>query len=461
LDSLPLIQEAFALRKEKPMSENPLHVLLVEDNPGDVRLFKEYLKKSPHPDDFQLDCDASINDCLKRLDRHPMDLILLDLTLPDGAGLDTLKQVHDKKPEIPIIILTGNQDKALAIESLKKGAQDYLNKNQMDGDLLIRSIRYSVERFQLFKKIEEERQRYELVATGSNDGIWDWDLVANQIYYSPRWKMILGYEEDEITATPEEWLKRVHREDILQMSGDLAEHLARKTPHFANEHRLKHKDGSYRWVLSRGIAVFNSQNKPIRMAGSFTDITLHKQLEESLEQQAYYDPLTQIPNRLLFRENLKRAFAHSQRNPQYLFAVLFLDVDRFKYVNDRFGHETGDQLLVEFALRLQTCLRPSDFLARVGGDEFNVLLDNLTDPSEAVSIAERILESLEKPFTLSGTETFISSSIGIVYSNWDCATIDNLVKAADQAMYRAKQAGKGRYEIYQHSDPGMNPAAEL
>ncbi len=454
MDSLPPFQEALAARKEEIMTAKPLHLLLVEDNPGDVRLFKEYLKPF-NPGSFHLDCDSSVSACLKRLDHDPMDLILLDLSLPDGQGLDTLQQVHRVKPEIPIIILTGNQDASLAIESLQNGAQDYLIKNQMDSDLLIRSIRYSVERFQLFKKIEEERQRYELVATGSNDGIWDWDLVANQIYYSPRWKMMVGCEGNEITTTPEEWLKRVHPEDILQMSGELAEHLARKTPHFANEHRLKHKDGTYRWVLSRGIAVFNSKNKPIRMAGSFTDITRHKQLEKSLEQQAYYDPLTKMPNRVLFKENLTRAFSHFRRDPQYLFAVLYLDVDRFKYINDRFGHEMGDRVLAEFALRLKSCLRPSDFMARVGGDEFNILLDNLTDTYEAVAIVERILNNFETPFSFSGIEIVISASIGVAYSNWDFSSLENLVKAADQAMYQAKQAGKARYEIYQHLDPGV------
>jgi diguanylate cyclase (GGDEF)-like protein/PAS domain S-box-containing protein len=437
------------------MSENPLHLLLVEDNPGDVRLFKEYLKRSPHPEDFQLDCDSSVKDCLKRLNHDPMDLVLLDLSLPDGAGLDTLQRVHHEKPEIPIIILTGNQDSSLAIESLQNGAQDYLIKNQMDSDLLVRSIRYSMERFQLFKKIEEERQRYELVATGSNDGLWDWDLVSNQIYYSSRWKMMFGYEEDEITSTPEEWLQRVHPEDILQMTGELAEHLAQKTPHFSNEHRLKHKDGTYRWVLSRGIAVFNSRHKPIRMAGSFTDITLHKQLEQNLEQQAYYDPLTKMPNRLLFKDNLKRAFARSQRNPQYLFAVLYLDVDRFKTINDSFGHEAGDQLLAEFAARLKACLRPSDFLARVGGDEFNILLDNLADAGEAVAIVDRILTNFETPFSFSGTEIHISTSIGIAFSNWEFPSLEDLVKAADKAMYRAKQEGKARYEIYRYSGSEM------
>jgi diguanylate cyclase (GGDEF)-like protein/PAS domain S-box-containing protein len=430
------------------MSENPLRLLLVEDNPGDVRLFKEYLKRSPHPEDFQLDCDSSVKDCLKRLHRDPMDLVLLDLSLPDGTGLDTLQRIHNEKPEVPIIILTGNQDSSLALESLQNGAQDYLIKNQMDSDLLVRSIRYSVERFHLFKKIEEERQRYELVAMGSNDGLWDWDLVENQIYYSSRWKTMLGYEEEEITSTPEEWLKRVHPEDILPMTGELAEHLAQKTPHFTNEHRLRHKDGTYRWVLSRGIAVFDSRHKPIRMAGSFTDITRHKQLEQSLEKQAYYDPLTKMPNRLLFKDSLKRAFAHSQRNPQYLFAVLYLDVDRFKSINDRLGHEVGDQLLAEFALRLKNCLRPSDFLARVGGDEFNVLLDDLTDTNEAVVVVNRILNHFETPFVFSGTEMVVSTSIGVAFSYGEFSSLEDLVKAADQAMYRAKQSGKARYEVF-------------
>ncbi len=433
------------------MPPKPLNLLLVEDNPGDVRLFKEYLRSSSGA--FHLDFDSSVNDCLKRLDHDPMDLILLDLTLPDGTGLDTLKQVHHAKPEIPIIILTGNQDTAMAIESLKNGAQDYLVKNQVDSTLLNRSIRYAVERFQLFKKIEEERQRYELVAMGSNDGVWDWDLVTNQVYYSSRWKWLLGYQDNEITTTPEEWLKRIHPEDMIRVTGELAEHLANKSPLFVSEHRLSHKDGTYRWFLSRGQAVFGHKNRPIRIAGSFTDITQHKQLEQDLAKQAYYDPLTRMPNRLLFTENLKRAFAHLQRDDHYLFAVLYLDLDGFKYINDHFGHLAGDTLLAEFAHRLQTCLRPSDFLSRVGGDEFNVLLDDLTDPGEAVIIAERILKSLETPFKFSGTQTLITTSIGIAYSNQECLLYEDLVKAADNAMYQAKQAGKARYKIYQVNQP--------
>jgi diguanylate cyclase (GGDEF)-like protein/PAS domain S-box-containing protein len=344
--------------------------------------------------------------------------------------------------------LTGNQDAALAIESLKNGAQDYLIKNQVDSDLLARSIRYAVERFQLFKKIEEERQRYELVATGSHDGLWDWDLVTNQIYYSPRWKIMFGYQDKEIASVPEEWLKRIHPEDIIRVTGELAEHLAKKSPFFVSEHRLNHKDGTYRWVLSRGIAVFTADNKPIRIAGSFTDITRHKELEQDLAQQAYYDPLTRMPNRQLFTENLKRAFAHLQRDSHYLFAVLFLDVDRFKYINDRFGHQAGDTLLAEFARRLKTCLRPSDFLARVGGDEFTVLAQDLAQAEDAERVAGKILASFALPFQLSTRDSMIAASLGISIFPDHGEDPITLLRHADLAMYSAKRAGGGTFRMF-------------
>ncbi len=432
------------------MVEKTINLLLVEDNPGDVRLFKEFLKSSGDGA-FHMEHVSSLASGLNRLHHNHLDLILLDLALPDGTGLQTLQDVHHASPQIPIIILTGSQDETLAMESLQNGAQDYLIKGQVNGDLLVRAVRYALERFTLFQKVREEQQRYELAAIGSNDGLWDWNLTTDRMYFSTRWKLMLGYPPEAVGETPDEWLKRVHPDDLTRVQHDLTEHLARKTPHFANEHRLQHKDEGYRWVLSRGIAVFNPAGKAVRMAGSFTDITDYKHLEQSLAQQAYYDPLTRLPNRVLFMENLKRSFAHAQRNSNYLYAVLFLDMDRFKFINDSFGHLSGDRLLVEFATRLRVCVRPNDLVARIGGDEFNILLEDLKDPAEAITVAERILKEFQDPFIINETEILLSASIGVAFSSNGCPSPEELLKAADNAMYRAKALGKARYEIYDTS----------
>ncbi|HJT24364.1 MAG TPA: EAL domain-containing protein [bacterium] len=427
--------------------EHPLHLLVVEDNPGDVRLLEETLRSAGEAS-VEVEHSDSLSDCIHHLRDKPADVVLLDLGLPDGNGLQSLKEVHEAAPQTPIVILTGNRDDRLAVESLKRGAQDYLIKGEVTGGLLLRSVRYAMERFHLFQKLQEERERYELVAVGSNDGLWEWNLADGKMYLSLRWKLMLGHNDSEIGDHPDEWFNRIHPQDLPNVKRDLDRHLKRETPHFASEHRLEHKNKDYRWVLSRGMAVFDALGRPVRMAGSFTDITDHKKLEENLDHQAHYDPLTRLPNRVLFMEALERSFARFQRDPTCLFAVLFMDMDRFKFINDSLGHVAGDRLLAEFALRLKSCVRPSDLVARMGGDEFTVLLDDLKNPEEATSIAERVLAEMRVPFLGGATEAAGSVSIGVAFSNCGALSAEELLKNADSAMYRAKDLGKARYEVF-------------
>jgi diguanylate cyclase (GGDEF)-like protein len=205
------------------------------------------------------------------------------------------------------------------------------------------------------------------------------------------------------------------------------------------------------------LAIFDARRKPIRIAGSFTDITRHRNLEQQLALRAFYDPLTGLPNRAFFMESLTRAFARYERHPQALFAVFFLDLDGLKAINDRMGHRFGDQLLIEFAQRLRSCIRPQDVAARMGGDEFTVLLEDLDDPSEAMEVAARILGELQRPFALEGREAPTIASIGIAFSDCGKSGPDGLLQAADSAMYRAKVQGKGRYEVYRN---GTEPEKE-
>ena len=427
--------------------DRPLRLLLVEDNPGDARLLKEFLRRSGQRS-IQLENSNSLSDCLSQLKRNPADLVLLDLSLPDGDGLQSLKQVRDAVPQVPVVIVTGNRDEGLAVESLKRGAQDYLVKGEITGELLVRSVRYALERFRLLQRLGRERARYELVAMGSHDGLWEWNLARGRVYFSPHWKSLVGCEDAEIGDNPEEWFKRIHPEDRPRVEADLDEHLRRKSPYFVNEHRLEHKNRTYRWVLSRGKALFDAKGKPVRMAGSFTDITDHKSLEERLDHQAHHDYLTGLPNRSLFMESLERSFARLGRDPDRLFAVLFMDMDRFKFINDSLGHLAGDRMLAELAMRLRACVRPSDLVARLGGDEFTVLLDDLREPSEATSVAERILEATREPAAAAGGRALGTVSIGIAFSNCGAASAEELLRDADRAMYRAKTLGKGRYEVF-------------
>lgn len=296
--------------------------------------------------------------------------------------------------------------------------------------------------------LRESQERYALAVQGANDGLWDWNLRTNEIYFSPRWKEMLGYTDSEIGNSSEEWFNRVHPEELQWLQAQLTAHLEGLTLHFEIEHRMLHKDGTYRWILSRGLAVRDQNKKACRMAGSQTDITERKRAEEQLLHDALHDGLTGLSNRALFLDRLGQAIEWSKRQPGHQFAVLFLDLDRFKVVNDSLGHVVGDQLLVAIARRLQPCLRAGDTFARLGGDEFTILMEDIKDISDATRLAEQIHHELESPFDLNGQEVFTTASIGIALSDVGCDLPEDLLRNADTAMYRAKALGRARHEIF-------------
>ncbi|PQV63056.1 PAS domain S-box-containing protein/diguanylate cyclase (GGDEF) domain-containing protein [Abditibacterium utsteinense] len=294
----------------------------------------------------------------------------------------------------------------------------------------------------------ESEQRYALAAQGANDGLWDWDLESGQVYYSPRWKMMLGYAPDAIQSEPEAWLGRVHADDIEHLRVALAQHLNGETPHFECEYRIVCASGEVRWMLCRALAVMGENGKAHRIAGSQTDITERKVAEAQLSRDAFYDKLTGLPNRALFLDRLNRTLTRARRNEEYTFAVLFLDIDRFKKINDSLGHLPGDQLLIDAAARFENCLRPGDTVARLGGDEFALLVDDIHHPHDVTIVAGRIQKELERPFILGGKEVFVTVSIGIAPFQGADEAADDLLRNADAAMYRAKGLGRARHEIF-------------
>jgi diguanylate cyclase (GGDEF)-like protein/PAS domain S-box-containing protein len=309
------------------------------------------------------------------------------------------------------------------------------------------------ERKRAEEALRESEERYALAAKGANDGLWDWDLRSNKIYLSFRWKAMLGYDEREISASPEEWFSRVHPDDRAEVEARTAAHLSGRSPHFEGEYRIRHKDGMYRWMLNRGLAIRDRDGHAYRMAGSQTDITSRKSAEEQLVYNAFHDALTGLPNRALFMDRLQHVITVSTRRANELYAVLFLDMDRFKIINDSLGHTAGDQLLVIMGQKLSECLRPGDTVARLGGDEFAVLLDNISELKDAVDVAERIHQKLSEPIQIKGHGVFTSASIGIAMGSERYERPEHVLRDADIAMYQAKARGSARYEIF---DPKMH-----
>jgi len=295
--------------------------------------------------------------------------------------------------------------------------------------------------------LKRSEERYALAAAGANDGLWDWNLEHDTIYFSPRWNAMLGLPADAEPFRVEHWFGRVHPDDLAALRAALDAHLAGQTTHFQHEHRIAHEDGTYRAILCRGVAVRAENGRALRVVGSQTDVTERTAVLEQLRHAALHDTLTDLPNRALFMELLGQVLDRSRRHRDHLFAVLFLDIDRFKVVNDSLGHQVGDDLLVAISRRIESCLRSGDAIARLGGDEFTILLNDLSEPSRASLIAQRIHDVLQRPFAPAGHEIYVTASIGIALSVAGYTSPDQIVRDADTAMYRAKTLGKARHDL--------------
>ena len=305
--------------------------------------------------------------------------------------------------------------------------------------------------------LRESEFRWKFAIDGSGDGLWDWDITNSTVFFSKVWKSMLGHTEEEIGNKLDEWVKRIHPEDKEATMAAIQACLDNKIPLYASEYRMLCKNGNYKWILSRGMVVIRSEdNLPLRMIGTHTDITERKQMEHQVRQLAFYDPLTRLPNRRLFKDRLGQAIANCTRTGLYG-GVLYLDLDKFKPLNDTYGHPAGDLLLIEVAHRLQRCLRETDTVARFGGDEFVVMLNGLHSDkdlsmAQAHNVAEKIRVTLSEPYLINltpdqKTDTFVehhcTASIGgTLFLNGPADSQDNILQRADAAMYQAKEGGR-------------------
>lgn len=315
------------------------------------------------------------------------------------------------------------------------------------------------------KALAESEFRWKFATEGSGDGFWDWDITNNKVFFSSNWKKMLGYSDEEISNSLDEWERLVHPEDWEDTMAKVKQHLEGKTPTYNSEHRLLCKDGKYKWILDRGLVVSRDEHgKPLRAIGTHTDITERKHMEELIRQQALYDSLTKLPNRRLLVDRLTLAMSVSKRTG-YHGAVLFLDLDNFKPLNDTHGHEAGDLLLIEVANRLKHCVRESDTVARMGGDEFVVVLAQLDkninkSRQQAAKLAEKIRAELAKPYLIEideeskniTVEHHCTASIGFVLFLDEQTNINDILRNADDAMYQAKNAGRDSVRFYNENN---------
>jgi diguanylate cyclase (GGDEF)-like protein/PAS domain S-box-containing protein len=422
-------------------------VLLVDDEAANRDMLSRRLERRG----YSVGTAASGAEALEAIEREPWAAVLLDVQMPGMSGLEVLQKVRERwtAAELPVLMVTAKDGSETIVAALDLGANDYVTK-PVDFPVTVARLRTHIARKDAEDRLRASEERYALAARGANDGLWDWDIAAGQLHLSARWKGIVGCDEAEIDTAPHEWFDRVHAEDLPRLRHDLDAHLRSRTPHFENEHRLRHASGTFRWVVARGIAVRDRHNTPVRMAGSLSDITANKVV----------DPLTGLPNRMLLHDRLEHVLSPSEASGLGPCAVLLLDLDGYQLVADGHGQGHADELLRAVALRLESSLRltdavarPADIaavhtLARLGGDEFVLVLHQVCDAVDATRVAERLQRALVRPFVIHDVEIFISASIGIALGR-PGATPDDLLRDADTAMTKARAHGRGRIEVFE------------
>jgi len=427
-------------------------LLIVDDNEAN----RDVLSRRLAMNGYGVTVAASGVEALACVAAAPYDLVLLDVEMPSMSGFDVLGRIREtcSSTQLPVIMVTARTDGADIVEAFRLGANDYVTK-PIDFPVALARIGTHLAHKHAVEDLHDSEERYALAMQGANDGLWDWNLITNEVHWSVRWKAMLGYDDSAIGTSPDEWFTRVHRDDLDRVDEALQAHLTGGTGYYESEHRILHRNGTFRWVLCRGAAIRNAEGAATRLAGSLTDITDAK----------VSDTLTGLPNRLPFVDLIERAIKRTERHRDYVFALLVLGLDQFRMVGDSLGPLTADRLLVAVANRLQSSLNSPDAamaeatsvtLARIAGDEFTVLVDDIADVVEAVAVAERLRRALEKPFEIEGHQLFTSATVGIAISTTGYRCPEEILRDATTALHRAQVETATSCELF---DPAMRDRA--
>lgn len=426
-------------------------VLIVDDE----RINREVLRGILTRNGYRTQLAADGNEALKLIRAETPNLVLLDVVMEPLSGFDVLREIRKthRDTELPVVMVTAESDRQTIIDAFRAGANDYLTK-PLDPEMTLTRVSLHLRLRQAQAELELSQERYLMAAEGSRIGLWDWDVASGGLFLSSRWKQMLGLDDAGFEEDISQWLDRIHPADrhlLLELLHVMPPGQQRR---FECELRMMHQDENFRWMQCAGVVQADAEGRPRRLAGSLADITEGK----------VRDVLTGLPNRLLFEERVDHALRRARRH-EGLSAVLFLDLDKFKLVNDSLGHDAGDLLLCSVARRIENCLNCSDAVvpccaaccaARHGGDEFTILLENVRSREVAERLAQQIITALSEPFTLKQHDVSIGVSIGIAFLHDGMNFAADAIREADTAMYHAKTSGRGRYRVY---DPEMQTVA--
>jgi diguanylate cyclase (GGDEF)-like protein/PAS domain S-box-containing protein len=439
------------------MGSNHVRVLLVDDDTKNVARFREMLRAQRAPG-FRIDVAVSIPAAEALLHRRQPDVILLNLYCCGLSGLPGHALLQASAAGVPVIVLAPAERETVALKAVKEGAYDYLLTEQIYDTVLVRSIRHTLERQQTEERrrtaeraLRVSERRYRALFEQSRDALFITDRSGAIIEVNAAAIELLGYGMEELHGKQVDFLYHDPAEFVLLRQALRDKGYAREV-----EIQLRRKDGEPLWCLM-SVAMRVDDDADLRgYQGIIHDITDRKRAEERLLHNAFHDALTGLPNRALFTDRLNVALARWRRDPQEGCAVLYLDLDRFKVVNDSLGHSMGDALLMSVAGALASCMRAHETVARLGGDEFAILLEHVHSEESAIHAAQRVQQRLAESFQLQGQSMFTSASIGIALPEHEEQRAEELLRNADIAMYRAKAAGPARYEVFA---PNMHTTA--
>lgn len=460
-------------------------ILIVDDVPENLLVLSKTLSR----EGYQVRCAKNGAMALMGAKTAPPDLILLDVKMPDLDGYEVCRQLKASPitSDIPVIFLSASDDLVGKVKAFEVGGVDYIMKpfeiaevlSRVKSQLALQAAKVEISQLnaqleqriqertaeleatnrQLRKEIAERKlaqkslqaseERLESILNSLEDVVWSFaPQTGKLIYLNPAVQKIYGRSPAEFLEYPELYYKVVHPDDRARH--EKAHQTLLEDGGVEIEYRILRPDGEVRWLSDRTYIIYDQNRTAVRIDGIIYDITQRKRAEEQLIYDALHDALTGLPNRTLFMERLESALSRAKRHSDYLFAVLFIDLDRFKIVNDSLGHAIGDQLLRAIACLLEQSIRTTDTIARFGGDEFTILLDGIKDITDAIKIAERLQSQLVAPLTLENHTIFCSASIGIAL-NQNYTQAQDLLRNADIAMYQAKEQGKARYAIFDHA----------
>ena len=431
------------------MNLKAFRVLLIGHDPADARAVREALAYA-QDGSFTVECATRLSEGLERLSGNGIAAVLLDLCLPDSQGIASFEQVWRAAPHIPILVIGSPDDQDIARQAVKRGAQDYLQKTHLDSYSLPRALRHVIERKAAEEALFLEQQRAEVTLNSIGDAVLSIDIPGNVTYLNLVAERMTGWSREEALGRP--------LAEVFQIIDGATREPARNPMEVALQLDdtvgltpnclLIRRDGFETAIEDSASPIHDRGGQMIGAVIVFHDVSAARALSRQVTHLAQHDFLTDLPNRLLLHDRLTQAIAMAHRHGHHL-AVLFLDLDRFKHVNDSLGHVIGDALLQSVAGRLVTCVRSSDTVSRQGGDEFVVLLSEIEHADDAAASAQKIIAALVAPHDVAHHHLHVTATIGISIYPDDGPDAETLINCADTAMYHAKEDGRNNYQFFE------------